>query len=283
MLSQIDIFALIAIMLVGLPHGAFDGAIAFFLGAGRTPARITSFLVAYSVLAGLYIGFWYIMPLPALIIFLALSIIHFGSGDIQPAHLPLDESWRSLFKAAQVFSHGGVVGIVIPSLHSEEVSALYTILTGGDASIIMSITAIMLPLWALSFVVYLLASLKFESLYGGVIEIGVLCILSAFLPPLAGFAAYFCLVHSRRHFLVIWHAMQEMLSRQTILITAFILTVVTWAIAAVAFYLQADLSAVSTGDAALRTVFISLAALTVPHMILVDTIFRPTYEKKRQA
>ena len=118
MLSPIDIFALLAIMLVGLPHGAFDGAIAFFVGAGRTPARITSFLVGYSVLAGLYIGFWYLMPLPALIIFLALSIIHFGSGDVQPAHLPIEESWQGLFKAARIFSHGGVVGIVVPSLHS---------------------------------------------------------------------------------------------------------------------------------------------------------------------
>ena len=283
MLSPIDIFALLAVMLVGLPHGAFDGAIAFFIGAGRTPARITSFLAGYSVLAGLYIGFWYLMPLPALIIFLALSIIHFGSGDIQPAHLPIEESLQGLFKAARIFSHGGVVGIVLPSLHSEEVSALYSILTGGDASIIMAITAMLLPLWALSFIVYLLASLKFESLYGGVIEIGVLCILTAFLPPLAGFAAYFCLVHSRRHFLVIWYAMHEMLSRKTILITALILTIVTWAATAAAFYLQADLAAVSLEDAALRTVFISLAALTVPHMILVDTIFRPTYQKKRQA
>ena len=93
MLSPIDIFALLAIMLVGLPHGAFDGAIAFFVGAGRTPARITSFLAGYSVLAGLFIGFWYLMPLPALRIFLALCLIQFGSGDIQPAHLPIEESW----------------------------------------------------------------------------------------------------------------------------------------------------------------------------------------------
>ena len=32
--------------------------------------------------------------------------------------------------------------------------------------------------------------------------------------------------------------------------------------------------------AALRTVFVLLAALTVPHMILVDSIFRPVLEKR---
>ena len=57
MLTPIDIFALVAVMAIGLPHGAFDGAIAFFLGAGRSVMKMTGFLVAYSLLAGLYIGF----------------------------------------------------------------------------------------------------------------------------------------------------------------------------------------------------------------------------------
>jgi hypothetical protein len=84
---------------------------------------------------------------------LALSILVAGIFSLRI--LPLDESWQGLFKAARILSHGGVVGIVIPSLHSEEVSTLYAILTGGDASIIMAITAMLLPLWALSFIVYL--------------------------------------------------------------------------------------------------------------------------------
>ena len=83
MLTPIDIFALFAVMAIGLPHGAFDGAIAFFLGAGRSVMKMTGFLVAYSLLAGLYIGFG-LLPMLALGLFLILSIIHFGSGDIQP-------------------------------------------------------------------------------------------------------------------------------------------------------------------------------------------------------
>ena len=42
MLTPIDIFALVAVMAIGLPHGAFDGAIAFFLGAGRSMMKMTS-------------------------------------------------------------------------------------------------------------------------------------------------------------------------------------------------------------------------------------------------
>ena len=44
-LSVTDLVALAAVMLVGLPHGAFDGALAFCLGFGRSPSKIIGFLV----------------------------------------------------------------------------------------------------------------------------------------------------------------------------------------------------------------------------------------------
>ena len=280
MLTPIDIFALVAVMLVGLPHGAFDGAIAFFLGAGRSAMRMTGFLAGYSLLAGLYVWFWYLAPMPALAGFLLLSIIHFGSGDIQPLN-PGPSAWAGrALKMGRIFAHGGVVGIVLPSLHPQEVAMLYAVLTGGDAGPIMAITAWLFPVWLAVYIIYLLVCVNIKALRGAVLEIAILCGIAAFLSPLAGFAVYFCLVHSRRHFLVIWTAMQAMLSRQTILVTGFVLTVITWAGAGAAFYLQADLAAVSASDAALRTVFVLLAALTVPHMILVDSIFRPVYEKR---
>lgn len=280
MLTPIDIFALIAVMLVGLPHGAFDGAIAFFLGAGRSAVRMTGFLVGYSLLTGMYVWFWYLAPMPALAGFLLLSIIHFGSGDIQPLN-PGPSAWAGrALKMVRIFVHGGVVGIVLPWLHPQEVAMLYAVLTGGDAGPIMAITGWLSPVWGAGYLVYLLAAVMYKPLRLPIFEIAILCGIMAFLPPLAGFAVYFCLVHSRRHFLVIWAAMQAMLSRQTILVTGFVLTVITWAGAAAAFYLQADFAAVSASDAALRTVFVSLAALTVPHMILVDSIFRPVLEKR---
>ena len=52
-LSATDLFALAAVMLIGLPHGAFDGALACCLGFGRSPGKIIGFLVMYLLLAGL--------------------------------------------------------------------------------------------------------------------------------------------------------------------------------------------------------------------------------------
>ncbi|MEK9574018.1 MAG: Brp/Blh family beta-carotene 15,15'-dioxygenase [Candidatus Puniceispirillaceae bacterium] len=280
MLTPIDIFALVAVMAIGLPHGAFDGAIAFFLGAGRSVMKMTGFLVAYSLLAGLYIGFWAFLPMLALGLFLILSIIHFGSGDIQPFAAAPAGKWGRALTAVRITTHGGIVGIVLPALHMQEVAGLYAALTGTNAEILMAMTALLLPVWMAGFAIYVLASLRYGALRGAIIEIGVLCCLAGLLPPLAGFAVYFCLVHSRRHFLFIWTAMQEMLSRQKILTIAILLTLATWIAAGLAFYLQRDLAALSASEAGLRTVFIALAALTVPHMLLVDGLFRPVYEKR---
>ena len=272
MLTPIDIFALIAVMLVGLPHGAFDGAIAFFLGAGRSAVRMTGFVIGYSLLAGLYVWFWYLAPMPALAGFLILSVIHFGSGDIQPLD-PGPSAWAGkALKMVRIFTHGGVVGIVLPSLHPQEVAVFYAVLTGGDAGPIMEITGWLFPVWGAGYLVYLLAAIPSEA--GRFLKLRYLRDCSI-LPPRRDFLfiSVWCIPGAFSGYLT---AMQAMLSRQTILVTGFILTIITWA----AFYLQADLAAVSTGDAALRTVFVLLAALTVPHMILVDSIFRPVLEKR---
>ncbi|MGB1911546.1 MAG: Brp/Blh family beta-carotene 15,15'-dioxygenase, partial [Candidatus Puniceispirillaceae bacterium] len=102
--------------------------------------------------------------------------------------------------------------------------------------------------------------------------------LMAVLPPLAGFAVYFCLVHSRRHFLSIFSAMRTILPVQIIVRTALGLTVATWLMAGAGYWIQTQY-AVAIDEAVLRTVFILLAALTLPHMILVDGLFRPTMRK----
>ena len=51
---------------------------------------------------------------------------------------------------------------------------------------------------------------------------------------------------------------------------AVLFTVVSWAAAAIAFWMFADFA--NPGPTILRITFIGLAALTVPHMILIDGI-----------
>ncbi len=137
MLTPIDIFALIAVMLVGLPHGAFDGAIAFFLGAADLPAndRLCYRLqpIGGACMSGS--GIWPRCQLWQVFLSLAsfiLVVAIFSLSDPGPS------AWAGkALKMVRIFTHGGVVGIVLPSLHPQEVARLYAVLTGGDAGPIM--------------------------------------------------------------------------------------------------------------------------------------------------
>ena len=252
------------VMAVGLPHGAFDGAVALHLGLRRAH-QMALFLLAYLVIAGLVIAFWLGLPEFALTLFLALSMLHFGLADSRPAR-PLPD-WL------QAFCHGGLVSLLIPLAHRQETDQLFIQLTGGPTPALWQLLEGGGLVWAVVLAGLVLLSLFRAGLRQMVLEIALLAALLWLLPPLAGFAFYFCAVHSARHFWRIWQALSSQHGRAQLLIGAAVLTLASWAGAALFFYwlsARQDLSA-----AGLQTVFILLAALTVPHMLLIDGWFRP--------
>ena len=112
------------------------------------------------------------------------------------------------------------------------------------------------------------------------LELCVLAILFALTPPLVGFAVYFCCVHSARHIASIMSSLRQHMSLAAVTVQAAIFSVGSWLAGAVAIWWLAD-----AGDpqpVVLRVVFIGLAALTVPHMILVDGIYRRTNRSMRR-
>ena len=109
--------------------------------------------------------------------------------------------------------------------------------------------------------------------YNIAFELIGLIFLAWYAPPLVTFAIYFCFIHSRRHFSFVWKQLQHMSSKKIMIGSAFILSCTSWLIGGgIYFFLNSKMMA---SEAALQTVFIGLAALTVPHMILIDFIFRP--------
>jgi Brp/Blh family beta-carotene 15,15'-monooxygenase len=106
----------------------------------------------------------------------------------------------------------------------------------------------------------------------GFVELILLLLIFAFFPPLIGFSFYFCCVHSLRHLIVLWRSLQIVFYRNNFYFQAISYTIFSWVMGGVAFWWCTDQM---SGEAALlRVVFIGLAALTVPHMVLVDGLFR---------
>ena len=88
-----------------------------------------------------------------------------------------------------------------------------------------------------------------------------------------GFALYFCGVHSVRHLRYSWLKLRaRKYGVRTLVLLALSFTLASWG-AGILIFWQMPTTEMLDG-AILQIIFIGLAALTVPHMLLVDGMFR---------
>ena len=158
----------------------------------------------------------------------------------------------------------GVALLSLPSLsHRDEVAGLYETLAPGAGSAIAGAQFWIAPLALAGMLVGAVLAARrgrpWES-----IELALAAALALIAPPLVFFAVYFCALHSARHLREGFAA--ESRGRLTVGI-AVLYTVVP--ILAAAGALFAVSQGASLDASILQVVFIGLAGLTVPHMILV--------------
>ena len=262
LLDMASVIALFFVVLIGLPHGAFDGAIANHLGAGRSLAAATKFITSYCAAAGLVIAVWIMFPAVTLTLFLMISMIHFGRGDASAKSGPVF--------MMQVLLHGGLPIFGIIYFQQSSVIPLFDALTNGSSNLAILTSNIMVPVMGLTFVFYGLMAFRDSSLHVRFVEFILLAVVFVILPPLVSFALYFCIIHTGRHMRRIWHVLASTSSPKGLYRQAVGFTLASWLAGVMAFLW------LETGDldaAMLQVVFIGLAALTVPHMILVDGFF----------
>ena len=96
------------------------------------------------------------------------------------------------------------------------------------------------------------------------------------LPPLPAFAIYFCSIHSTNHIKRIIPTLLSFMEKKKILYLMIIFSVLSWSGGGLAYYILLNLN--SYTDTIIKVTFIGLAALTFPHMILVDGVFRLKYK-----
>ena len=262
LLDMANVIALLFVVLIGLPHVAFDGAIANHLGAGRSLAEAAKFITSYCAAAGLVIAIWIMFPAVTLTLFLIISMVHFGRGDALAKSRPVF--------MMQVLLHGGLPIFGIIYFQQTSVIPLFDALTNGDSNLALLTSNIMVPVMGLMAFVYGLMAFRDASLRARFAEFTLLAVVFAFLPPLVSFALYFCIIHTGRHMRRIWHVLASSSSQKALYRQAAGFTLASWIVGGAAFLW------LETGDldaALLQVVFIGLAALTVPHMILVDGFF----------
>lgn len=253
-----------AVALAGLPHGAADAWIAAREGLARGALRQAAFLASYSGLALLVIAAWLLFPVASLAIFLALSVWHFG-----------DDSRKDLHPVARIAT--GLIILGAPAaFHGPAVSEAYVILSGDRGGAIVFVQAALFWLACLALPVTMaltpagipLLARATSARITHLVEMILLVALAAFLSPLLYFAAYFCAVHSPRH---LGRVMRLLPARggSGLWGTVAVLTVISILAGAATWGWLATAS--QQPDAAgLQVLFVGLAALTLPHMVLVD-------------
>ena len=251
-----ELLAIGAILLLGVPHGGLDGAVARRIGWPPGLMSWLGFHLAYVILAALAAGLWWLFPLTGLGAFLLISALHFGGSDITSVgtdSLP----WMA---------HGGLVPIAIPSLQPALVEPIFGILVGAEnASLLLNgLISLFLP-WLLTLIGYCFYAHKHPQYRRSLFSLLGFVGLAIVLPPLVSFALYFCFWHSRGHMLRLWQSL-KLTERRRSGREAAAYTVISWLVAGLIFYYFQTPSTA----ALIKLTFIGLASLTLPHMLLVD-------------
>ena len=257
-----NLIGLAGIVLIGLPHGALDGAVAMHLGLVDKFSTMARFVIIYVGLAGLVVGAWIIAPSLSLIVFLTISMLHFGAGDARHG--------EGVLRFAETMAHGGLAIVGISQFHRSEVDEIFYYLINQDTAMVWLAINVLTVAVIVAVIACVSQAAKDVKWSATTLELLILGIVYALVPPLLGFAIYFCLVHSARHFRRILSTIKATVDFSNIKNQAILFTTASWIAAGIAFWMLADFA--DPGPTVMRITFIGLAALTVPHMLLIDGV-----------
>jgi len=241
----------IASLAVGLPHGALDVVI------GPRLTRPRRFFGIYLTTALVIVLAWLALPALGVVAFFTSSWFHFARGDA--VH------HRGLAGAGDlvgVSTAGCAIGLPL-MLHAGIVTPVLSDLMLGTAAL----TSDQVALWGSIIAVPALVAGVLASVaalrtrrYEAILEIAIIAAVAATVHPLVSFAIYFALWHAPRHLITL--DIDRRAWFRTVSATAATLL----AGACVWWLIEPASPAVA------QIVFIGLAALTGPHLVLTESL-----------
>ena len=242
----------VLVVLLGLPHGALDPWIARQSGLGPTPTHTFLFNTAYLAMAALVVYVWYLAPVVSLLLFLTASAWHF-SGD-----------WDRPFNKPASLIGGGLIILMPISFSTPEVAAIFEHLSGAAAGE-WAYTLAVPGKPMLAAISVLLSYMLYKRQWLSALGFASLALLAALATPLIYFTVYFCFQHSPNHLIGIFKRTSSQ-SHALLLRMLVVYTVASFIPLAALWWYWSDL-AIDTQ--LVRMVFVGLAAVTVPHMVLL--------------
>ena len=257
----ITVICFFLIVTIGISHGALDDIKGFkvlkFYGINKK----YFFYLTYIFLSLLVVLSWIVFPLITLFIFLLIASYHFGKEDSQ-----FVITKKRKFHELSFLLKGSIVILAPLMFHTEETLKIFEIL---GVQLILTNKDLILPFIILSFLSnHLVTNFK-------IIHYAVYCdwitiiILNWVFDPLIAFTIYFCFLHSVRHSISLICELNKNNFKKGLkkfVKKALPLTVITSAIYLIAVFFL--MNSYSLNDAILKVIFIGLASLTFPHILL---------------
>ncbi|MBD1139552.1 Brp/Blh family beta-carotene 15,15'-dioxygenase [Pelagibacterales bacterium SAG-MED46] len=265
------ILCLVLILTIGISHGSLDHIKGKKLLISFNIKKTYLLYPIYILVSVLVIAIWILLPSITLITFLFIASFHFGKEDTQ--FLINDKSY---FTQILYFFKGFLIILAPLYFHFQETIEIFKLLLIDNEFFYVSLNFIETnKLIQIGIVCSTLSSIflflkKFEiKKFTIFLDYFSILILNYFLSPLVAFTVYFCFLHSIRHSIALSFELDQ--NDFTNGLGLFIkkalpLTIITCIFSIIALYLLNDSH--NLDSAILKIIFIGLASLTFPHILL---------------
>ena len=257
-LEYISIICFFLISTIGVSHGALDHEKGKKIIKLFKLKKIELFYLAYVSLSLIIILLWSIAPIITLIIFLIVASYHFGKEDSVFGEIKYNYFSNVLF-----FFKGSIVVLAPLYFSQEETFEIFKILNANINPISQDFLLTLILLSLLSNFL-----LKKNTLIHSIDTLSIIIINWAF-SPLVAFTIYFCFLHSIRHsFSLIYEINKKNFKKGSNLFIkkALPLTMLTGLLFLISLYVLNNYFLLNS--AILKVIFIGLASLTFPHILL---------------
>ena len=262
---------LLLILSIGISHGSLDNLKGRKLFQIFKVKKFYIFYLAYILIAIIVIILWILIPYVSLIIFLTVASYHFGKEDTQ--FLIVENSYYNQF----LFLLKGSLIVFAPMyFHFNETISIFKLLFIENENFynfldLIESKKILLYCIILSTLANILLFTKNFELKKFTIFLDYfsIIIINYYFSPLVAFTIYFCFLHSVRHSIsLISELDRDDLGNgfKIFIKKALPLTIITAIFCAIGLYLLNN--TYNLESSILKIIFIGLASLTFPHILL---------------
>ena len=275
------LICLLLILVIGVSHGSLDHIKGKRLLKIFDIKNVFFFYVSYILLAIFIIIAWVLLPAISLLLFLVVASYHFGKEDTQ-----FLTTNNNLINQLLFFFKGSLIILAPMFFHFNETVAIYKFLLIEDEAFYTildyietnKILLIGIVLSTLSSVLLFIKEFEIKK-FVIFLDYFSIIILNYYLSPLVAFTLYFCFLHSLRHTITLIFEIDNFDFNSGLikfLKKALPLTILTAIFCLISLFFLNNIY--DLNSSILKVIFIGLASLTFPHILLEYLLEK--YEKQ---